>query len=73
VSGAVPWLLLQATSTSGSGVFTKVTYVQRLNTNGGKAPATGCDATSVSTETRVPYSGDYYFYTATAADGGSAS
>lgn len=33
-----------------------------LNTAGGEAPATGCDATTVDTETRVPYSADYYFY-----------
>src|SRR5205085_2756724 len=47
ISGAVPWLLLQATSTSGSGVFTNVTYVQRLNTNGGKAPTGGGPRRSV--------------------------
>src|SRR5579862_244196 len=50
--GAVPWLLLRATSTSGTtGVFASVTYVQRVNTRGGKAPATGCDAKTVGTET----------------------
>ena len=35
---AIPWLLLRATSTTGTGVFTNVTYVQRLNTTGGVAP-----------------------------------
>jgi hypothetical protein len=70
-SGAVPWLLLQATSTSGTGVFTKVTYVQRLNTNGGTAPGTGCDATTAGMDTRVRYSGDYFFYTAAPSDGGT--
>jgi len=72
-SGAIPWLLLQAASTSGSGVFTAVTYVQRLDTNGGKAPATGCDATTAGMETRVPYSGDYYFYSAAPGDAGTAN
>lgn len=61
-ASAVPWLLLRATSNSGKGTFDAITYVQRLNTSGGKAPATGCDATTVGTETRVEYSADYYFY-----------
>jgi hypothetical protein len=45
-----------------SGVFTDVAIVLRLNTAGGRAPASGCDATTVNTGTRVPYSADYYFY-----------
>jgi hypothetical protein len=71
VTGAIPWLLLRATSTSGTGVFSDIAYVQRLNTAGGVAPATGCDATTVGAETRVAYSADYYFFTASVADGGS--
>src|SRR5207249_3570318 len=39
---AIPWLLLQAKSTKGPGVFDRVTFVQRVKTGGGKAPATGC-------------------------------
>ena len=68
---AIPWLLLQASSTSGTGVFTDITYVQRLNTAGGNAPATGCDATTVNTDTRVNYSADYYFYTSGVSDSGA--
>ena len=34
-----PVVLLRATSTSGTGLFSDVSYVQRLNTTGGKAPA----------------------------------
>ncbi len=71
VTDAVPWLLLQAASTSGTGVFTNVTFVQRLNTNGGTAPAGGCDQTTAATETRVPYSADYYFYTGVPGDAGT--
>ena len=59
---AIPWLLLRATSASGTGVWGSVSYVQRLNTTGGKAPATGCDATTVNGEVRVDYTADYYFY-----------
>ncbi len=69
--GAVAWLLLKAASTSGSGVFTRVSYVQRLNTNGGSAPRTGCAAGTAGTETRIPYSADYEFYTAGPANGGT--
>jgi hypothetical protein len=65
---AVPWLLLQATSTAGKGRFTDVTYIQRLRTKGGKAPAAGCDAGHAGAETRASYSADYYFYS-----GGSAA
>ena len=59
---AISWLLLKELSTSGPGVFSEVAFVQRLNTSGGVAPTTGCDATTVNTLVRVPYSADYYFY-----------
>ncbi len=62
-AGAVPWLLLGATSTTGTGQFTGVTFVQRVATKGGIAPATGCDVTHVGAEVRASYSADYYFYT----------
>ena len=65
---AISWLLLRVTSTSGAGVLSDATYVQRLNTAGGRAPATGCDATTVGTDTPSGYSADYYFYA-----GGGAS
>ena len=63
VADAIPWLLLKELSTSGSGEFSDVGIVQRLNTAGGRAPAGGCDATTADTVNRVPYSADYYFYT----------
>jgi hypothetical protein len=63
VTGAIPWLLLRASSTTGPGVFSNVTYVQRLNTSGGAAPATGCDSSTSGMDTRVSYTADYYFYT----------
>lgn len=62
-AGAVPWLLLGAASTTGAGQFTGVTFIQRVATKGGIAPATGCDATHVGTEVRASYSADYYFFT----------
>lgn len=68
---AIPWLLLKATPGPGAGVFSDVTNVQRLNTAGGLAPATGCDAATVGAETSVPYSADYYFFSGGASDGGT--
>jgi hypothetical protein len=68
VADAISWLLLRVTSTTGAGLLSDATYVQRLNTAGGKAPASGCDATTAGTETRSGYSADYYFYA-----GGGAS
>lgn len=59
---AIPWLLVGAVSTTGTGVFSDVSYVQRVATSGGKAPASGCGAENVGSETHVPYEADYFFY-----------
>lgn len=60
---AIPWLLLSAVETGMfDGNFSDVTYIQRLSTTGGKAPASGCDAAHVGAEVRVDYTADYYFY-----------
>lgn len=59
---AIPWLLLQATSTSGPGRFADVTYVQRLRTRGGLAPAS--PGTFDGQQVLVPYSAAYLFYKA---------
>lgn len=61
---SVPWLLLRAKAHAGSGIFSRITSVQRLNTQGGKAPAGGCTQTTAGTEVRIPYRADYYFYAA---------
>jgi hypothetical protein len=57
---AIPWLLLQTVSTDGPGIFNSVTYVQRVNTAGGLAPA--APGPYVGAETKVPYTAEYYFY-----------
>jgi hypothetical protein len=59
---AIPWLLLRAKQTEGTGLFGAVKWIQRLHTAGGKAPTTGCSAGYAGTEARVAYSADYYFY-----------
>jgi len=58
----IPWLRLTAVSHTGTGRFSKVTTVQRLNTVGGIAPASGCDGTTVGAEADVPYTANYFFY-----------
>src|SRR2546426_834377 len=57
---AIPWLLLRAVSTTGPGVFEVATYIQRVNTAGGLAPAV--PGTAVGEEARVAYTAQYYFY-----------
>jgi hypothetical protein len=61
---AIPWLLLSAKATKGSGVFSATTSIQRVQTVGGIAPAAGCDASNASKIARVPYTANYYFYRA---------
>ena len=59
---AIPWLLLVARTAEGPGVLARTTYVQRVNTAGGLAPASGADAAHVGQEARVPYTAEYFFY-----------
>ena len=59
---SIPWLLVNILSHDGNGVLSRATTIQRLNTKGGKAPASGCDASHVGQEVRVSYSADYLFY-----------
>jgi len=60
---AIPWLLLSAKSTSGSGMLNKTTMIQRLATDGGKAPA-DCGNADAGKQVRVPYKAIYNFYIA---------
>jgi hypothetical protein len=64
---AVPWLLLQTAGTrvgpTGGATLTDTTFIQRVNTVGGVAPATGCDTlTDVGHKKFVPYTADYVFF-----------
>ncbi len=59
---AIPWLLLKAKSRDGAGIFSSVTYIQRLETAGGVAPVEGCDQAAAGVERAVPYSATYVFY-----------
>jgi len=59
---SIPWLLVNIVGHEGSGVLSRTTTIQRLNTKDGKAPASGCDASHAGEEVRVAYSADYFFY-----------
>ena len=68
-SGAIDCLLLQVIGSdegpTGGRLLTKTTFIQRLNTSGGSAPATGCLVTGdVGRQVLVPYSADYFFFRA---------
>jgi hypothetical protein len=60
--GTIPWLILSATPTGGKGKLSQVTTVERSETQGGVAPASGCDAGHANAEVRVPYTATYSFF-----------
>jgi len=60
--GSIPLQLVKADPAMGAGAMTGVSYIQRLNTKGGVAPAMGCDAMSKGKRQQVAYEADYVFY-----------
>jgi hypothetical protein len=58
--GTIAELLLKSTSNRGDGIFGKVSYIQRLNTTGGTAPAGAC---TTGATTGVHYTAKYRFFT----------
>jgi hypothetical protein len=64
---AVAWLKLEVVGrrlgpTGGNTLF-GTTFVQRLNTEGGLAPSTGCDnPQDIGGKAFIPYTADYFFY-----------
>lgn len=61
---AIPWLLLSAKTTAGTGVLSATRSIQRLQTVGGVAPAEPCGVANAKQTVRVPYTATYYFYRA---------
>jgi hypothetical protein len=50
---------------TGGSSLTTTTIIQRLNTSGGAAPSTGCSRKKdVGKKAFVPYTADYFFYSA---------
>jgi hypothetical protein len=56
---SIPLLRLEVLEREGTGVFSPVSYIQRLNTVGGVGPTGGCQT---GAQRLVPYTADYYFY-----------
>ena len=61
-ANAIAWLKLEKVSTDGSGIFDGVTFIQRVNTTGGIAPA--APGTFVGQVAEIPYTAEYFFYRA---------
>jgi hypothetical protein len=64
---SIACLLLQSIGNdrgpTGGPFLAKTTFIQRLNTKGGLAPATGCAVSAdVGKQALVPYTADYYFF-----------
>jgi len=59
---SIPWLLLSGTVAQPGATLERVVFVQRINTQGGGAPGSGCSSDAAGTEARVPYTADYYFF-----------
>ena len=60
--GSIPLQLVKTDPAMGAGAMTGVSYIQRLNTKGGVAPAMACDAMSKGKRQQVAYEADYVFY-----------
>ena len=66
-AGNIPWLLLQRAGGSrgptGGSLLSQATWIQRIHTVGGVAPATGCtESIHAGALALVPYSTDYVFF-----------
>jgi uncharacterized protein DUF3455 len=61
-TNAIPWVLLRAVpeGTHGPGIFANTTFIQRVNTAGGKAPS--ANGAFVGQIAEVPYTADYFFF-----------
>jgi hypothetical protein len=57
--GSIALLRLDAADTSGAGIFSKVTFIQRLDTTGGVSPTGACKTGDTQ---EVAYTAKYYFY-----------
>jgi hypothetical protein len=61
---SISWLLVKVIEHKGKGLFAEVSFINRINTQGGLPPLSGCDSNHLGAEKRVPYTADYIFYQA---------
>jgi hypothetical protein len=62
MAGSIPLQLVKAEPAIGPGAMQGVSYIQRLNTLGGVAPAAPCTAATAGQKRQVAYQADYVFY-----------
>ena len=60
---SISWLLVEVLAHKGNGLFSDVSFINRINTHGGLPPLSGCDSNHLGGEKRVAYTADYIFYT----------
>lgn len=61
-AGNIPLQLVKANPASGNGAMMGITYILRVNTIGGVAPASACAASNLGSKQIVKYQADYIFY-----------
>lgn len=61
-AGNIPLQLVKTDPAMGMGAMQGLSYIQRLNTQGGVAPAMACDASTKGQRQQVKYAADYVFY-----------
>ena len=61
-AGSIPLQLVKANPAMGMGAMQGVTYIQRVATQGGVAPAAACTATHAGQKQLVKYQADYIFW-----------
>lgn len=63
-TGNIPLQLVKANPAEGNGAMQGVTYIQRLATKGGIAPASACNEAVKGSKETVAYQADYVFWKA---------
>ncbi|AEG93796.1 DUF3455 domain-containing protein [Ramlibacter tataouinensis] len=63
-TGNIPLQLVKANPATGTGAMSGTTYIQRVATQGGVAPAAACTQANLGAKQMVKYQADYIFYKA---------
>jgi hypothetical protein len=61
-NSSIDWLLIEIVGHKGKGILAKTSYINRINTEGGLPPSSGCEANHLGSEKHISYSADYVFY-----------
>lgn len=61
-AGSIPLQLVKANPATGNGAMSGISYIQRVATKGGVAPAMACAGNSVGQREIVKYQADYIFW-----------